>query len=85
MYNQGLAIISVCALYVSAFLDDINAKFGNFSLLLLGILLVLSTFLIDVYELLIHKKGYVEKSAIEVKIMIFSCTEPMSIKWTEKK
>ncbi len=67
LHNQGLAIISVHALYLSASLDDINIILGNFSLFLLGILLVLSTILIDVYELFIHKKGYVKKLVIEVK------------------
>lgn len=67
IHNQGLIIVSLLALCVSAFLSGTDTVWGNIGLLFIGILLFLATVLIDAYDLVVHKKGCVKDLVVYVK------------------
>lgn len=67
LHNIGLILVSLFALWISAFLKDSLAMISNVGLLAIGFLLLFATVSTDIYELCIHKKGYVSDLVYQVK------------------
>ena len=67
LHNIGLILVSLLALWISAFLKDSLATISNIGLLAIGFLLLFATVSTDIYESCIHKKEYVSDLAYQVK------------------